>query len=155
MSHLCLQDNGEEPVPRLIYHLGQDIKNLAEKILKPFDLTIEQFQPMKLLALSPDLSQRQLGEHCNKTPANLTRILDRLESKGLVKRQPSPHDRRSFLLALTSEGEALVQQSIEILEEFTSELLEGINDQQQAALRQALKQITNNINKLALDYENR
>ena len=101
----------EEPIPRLIYYTAQDLKNLAEKILKPYELTIEQFQPLKSLAFTPGLSQRQIGDACNKSAANLTRILDRLQKKNLIERRANPADRRTSLVFLTSQGESLVNEA--------------------------------------------
>ena len=40
----------EESLGRLIYLTAQDMRNFAEKILSPFDLTIEQFHLLKTLS---------------------------------------------------------------------------------------------------------
>jgi DNA-binding MarR family transcriptional regulator len=38
----------------------------------------------------------------------MTKLLDRLESKGLLQRRPHPDDRRAVMIELTDEGRALV-----------------------------------------------
>ncbi len=40
-------------------------------------------------------------------PSTLTSILDRLEARGLVRRDPNPRDRRSFVVTLTPRGRRL------------------------------------------------
>jgi DNA-binding MarR family transcriptional regulator len=39
------------------------------------------------------------------------RLLDRLEKRGLTRRLPSPHDRRSHALQLTGEGQRLLKRA--------------------------------------------
>ena len=57
-----------EPLGRLIYLTAQEIKNFAEKLLKPYDLTLEQFHLLKHMSPDSGMSQRQLGDLVNKTP---------------------------------------------------------------------------------------
>lgn len=138
----------EEPLPRLIYFMAQDIKNIAEKILKPYELTIKQFHPLKILAISSGLTQRQIGDECNKSPANLTRILDRLQKKLLIERRDNPEDRRASLVFLTSQGEALVKEVTGILCSFDDKCLTGISPHDQQVLRRTLEKMTDNLQKI-------
>jgi MarR family transcriptional regulator, lower aerobic nicotinate degradation pathway regulator len=48
-----------------------------------------------------------LGRLLAVSPAGMTQLLDRLESRGLLERSPSPDDRRATVLALTSKGREL------------------------------------------------
>ena len=49
----------------------------------------------------------ELAKHLACDNSNVTWITDRLEERGLVERQPAPHDRRVRLLVLTAEGQRL------------------------------------------------
>ena len=42
----------------------------------------------------------------------MTRIIDLLKAKELIERKPHPGDRRSFIIALTSEGKAMVEECL-------------------------------------------
>ncbi len=145
MSHPSTNSQGDEPLPRLIYDTAQRIKNLAEKLLKPHDLTIEQVQPLKILASTSGLSQRQIGDECNKSAANLTRILDRLQNKALIERRNNPADRRASLVFLTSQGESLVRDVSEILTSFAEKSIQGVTAKDQAICRRTLEKITSNL----------
>lgn len=76
--------------PRLI-ELGQELDLAPQQMiaLKSLD------EPRPMSALAGLLA-------CDSS--NVTGIVDRLESRGLVERQPSPTDRRVKLLVLTGEG---------------------------------------------------
>jgi DNA-binding MarR family transcriptional regulator len=52
----------------------------------------------------------ELGERLVIEPHNITRLLDRLEAEGLLKRQRAPKDRRGVCAVLTEKGAALRKQ---------------------------------------------
>ena len=137
--------NNPESLGRLIYLTAQEIKNYAEKVLKPYDLTLEQFHLLKQMSLDSGMSQRELGELTNKTPANITRILDRLELKNLVVRKSSEKDRRATHVFLTQNGDMLVREVFAILESFSSKLKEGVSSKDQEITRNVLGMIDTNI----------
>jgi MarR family transcriptional regulator for hemolysin len=141
-------DHDDNPLPRLIYYTAQDIKNLAEKILRPYDLTIEQFQPLKIIYCATGLTQRQIGDECNKSAANLTRILDRLQKKCLIERRENPADRRASQVYLTSQGLSLVTEVTGILEAFAVTSLLGISDKDRRIVRRSLEKIAANLKKI-------
>ena len=92
---------------RLIYLTSQTMRNYVERVLKPFDLTGEQAHLLKNLDTATGRSQNELCELAGKSPANITRILDRLEKKKLIVRRENPDDRRSSLVLQTETGSRL------------------------------------------------
>ena len=75
------------------------------------DLSLRQYAALQGIrdgACSPG----ELARLWHVTPAVLTGIVDRLERRGLVRREPDPDDRRRLRLALTAEG-TMVSQEIE------------------------------------------
>lgn len=134
-----------EPLGRQIYLTAQEIKNYAEKILNPHGLTLEQFQLLKHMQPQTGMSQRQLGELADKSPANITRILDRLERKNLIVRRSSDTDRRASLVFLSGQGNALVKEVFSTFETFSTELTAGISPQEQEQTRKILTRIGRNI----------
>lgn len=139
----------EDSLGKLIYVTAQDMKNFAEKVLKPHGLTLEQFHLLKYLDQTSGISQRRLGEAANKTPTNLTRILDRMVNKSLVTRRNAPDDRRTSLVFLTSKGKSLLR---EVFDEFNScsvGMLQGITEEQQRITGMVLTRIAGNVQKMA------
>jgi DNA-binding MarR family transcriptional regulator len=64
---------------------------------------------MALAELETDqpLPMRELAVRLKCDPSNITGLVDRLEARGLVERQPHPADRRVRYLVLTSAGRAM------------------------------------------------
>ena len=56
------------------------------------------------------LSPTSIAERLIVTTASVTSLLDTLEGRGLVERQPDPTDRRRLLIVITPEGRAIVDQ---------------------------------------------
>ncbi len=138
----------EEPIGRLLYMTAQTMTLRAEKALKPYDLTVEQLQLLKNMDEDTALSQNQLCEVVHKSAANVTRILDRLERKGCVRREKNPADRRSILLFLTAQGRELVAEVTILLESFSEHLTRGISSQEQALLARILYKMQDNLDRL-------
>ncbi len=55
------------------------------------------------------LKQVELAERVLLSNSGLSRLIDRIESKGLVERRSCPTDRRSFFVALTDEGAEMLE----------------------------------------------
>lgn len=138
----------QQPLGRMIYFMAQDIRNIAEKVLAPYELTLEQFQTFKILSQNTGITQRQLGKETNKSPANMTRILDRLEMKSLIVRQADTNDRRVYLVFLTGKGQSLLKDVMEVFEQFSLQLHEGISKEMQEITKATLGIMSANITKM-------
>ncbi|HKJ63991.1 MAG TPA: MarR family transcriptional regulator [Desulfopila sp.] len=145
----------EEPIGRLIYKTSLDLRNYAEKLLNPYGLTMEQFHILKSTSTEAGISQSQLCVSVGKKPANITRLLDRLEKKGWIERQPNPADRRSSLVYLTEEGGRIIAEVSNEFESYASWFVEGIGQEEELVFRRVLEKINDNIEHLvkALDEE--
>ena len=139
----------EESFWRMIALTGQAMRSFADKRLRGYDLTVEQLQLLKQLAVDNGLTQSILCRISDKSPANITRILDRLEKKRRIVRRPNPEDRRSSLVFLTAEGERLRAEVINLFEGLRAELVQGIPDDRQQVAIGVLRAITENISKMA------
>ena len=138
----------EEPIGRLLHTTAQLMTLHAEKVLKPHNLTIEQLHLLKNMSEETALSQQQLCEIVQKSAANVTRILDRLEKKGCIRRKQNPADRRSILLFLTAQGRELINEVVLALEPFSKQLTRGISEQEQALFTRLLYKMQDNLEKL-------
>ncbi|MFE9448015.1 MarR family winged helix-turn-helix transcriptional regulator [Streptomyces sp. NPDC006739] len=102
-------------------------------------LTGAQARLLSLLSLEP-LPMRKLAQKLRCEPSNVTGIVDRLESRGLVERRPDPADRRVKLAAATDEGLGVARDLREGLR-FAREPLAGLSDEERLALRDLLRRM--------------
>lgn len=69
-----------------------------------FDLSPVQVHVLYLIEPGQPVPMGRLAETMACDASNVTGLVDRLESRGLIERRPSPEDRRVKVLALTSSG---------------------------------------------------
>jgi DNA-binding MarR family transcriptional regulator len=72
-----------------------------------FDLSPVQCHVLHLIEPAQPLPMGRLAETLGCDPSNVTGLVDRLETRGLVQRRPSADDRRVKVLVLTPKGSRL------------------------------------------------
>lgn len=97
----------------------------TSKMSRGFGLTASQSGVLRELLKNGDLSSADLSRKLFVTPSNITGIIDRLEKKALVARQPKAGDRRVILIALTPDGRDLAQRLPDPIE---NKLILGLGD---------------------------
>jgi DNA-binding MarR family transcriptional regulator len=71
------------------------------------DLTSSQLSALTSLQLAGALTPRELADVERVQPPTMTKIVGKLEERGLVCRTPHPTDRRQVILAATEQGRAV------------------------------------------------
>jgi DNA-binding MarR family transcriptional regulator len=104
-----------------------------------YALTGAQARLLGLLSLQP-LPMRQLARKLKCEPSNVTGIVDRLETRGLVERRSDPADRRVKVAAATDEGRRVARELRESLR-FAREPLAGLTEQERLAMRDLLRRM--------------
>ena len=102
-------------------------------------LTGAQARVLALLAREPT-PMRQVARQLKCEPSNVTGIVDRLETRGLVERRPDPADRRVKLAAATDEGLATAERLRSSLD-FAREPLAGLTTAERTVLRDLLQRM--------------
>ena len=77
------------------------------------DLNFSQFLALKRLGENGPVAPGELARTLNYNPGAMTRLLDKLEQRGYLKRVPDPSDRRALRLELTQSGKAIHKRVIE------------------------------------------
>lgn len=102
-------------------------------------LTGAQARLLSLLAREPT-PMRKVAEQLKCEPSNVTGIVDRLESRGLVERRPDPADRRVKLAAATAEGRTTAAELRASLD-FAGEPLAELTETERTLLRDLLQRM--------------
>src|SRR5947209_414516 len=101
-------DPSMEELVGLLFRLTSDLRQRFTDCAAQFELTFSQ--AMALRELDEPLPMRDLADRLCCDASNVTGIVDRLESRGLVERRGAPGDRRVKQLVLTAAGRELRQQ---------------------------------------------
>jgi MarR family transcriptional regulator, organic hydroperoxide resistance regulator len=73
-----------------------------------FDLPLTHFEPMTVIAEVPGCRVYDIAAELIITTGGASKLVDRIEASGYCRRLPNPADRRSSLVELTPQGEALL-----------------------------------------------
>ncbi len=82
------------------------LPNMAE-----FDLRPVEFSVLSLVNHNPGITSRQLCTALSILPPNLVGLVNRVEKRGLLQRQPHPHDGRAQGLHLTAAGSKFMREA--------------------------------------------
>ena len=103
---------------RLVEQLQKKLNHVQRETVRHTGLTPPQYAALTQLWAHDGQPLKDLaaGNHC--TAATMTSLVDGLERKGLVTREPHPEDRRSLQVRLTPEGVALQATAPSVAEMF-------------------------------------
>jgi MarR family 2-MHQ and catechol resistance regulon transcriptional repressor len=106
-----------------------------------YDLTAPQFGVLEALFHLGPLSLGELAEKLLVTGGNVTYVMDRLESQGLVVRERSGNDRRVVRAHLTTKGRDTIESVFPGHVGFVKGLVDGLETQERSELRTLLKKL--------------
>ena len=127
--------------------IGRTRKTIIHKIdaeLAPLDVSAAQWIVVLLVGENAASSATGLCEALAYDPGAMTRLLDRLEAKGIVRRARSPEDRRTIQLELTDSGKALYPKIISAMVDVNNSLLQGFSQEEVSQLEGYLRRMLAN-----------
>jgi DNA-binding MarR family transcriptional regulator len=151
MSRLPLQSTDahqaglERNIAHLVFQLSRHLAIAMDRQMAPFNLTGQQAALLLRCCASPDTTPTQLACSLGTDNAGITRLLDRLEAKGLIVRRTSATDRRAIVIEPTAAGRALVPQLLPVIRSVTAQLLEGFSADELPVLQALLRRLLDNV----------
>jgi DNA-binding MarR family transcriptional regulator len=103
-----------------------------------FNLDIPQWRILANLASRGDMTAQDIARITYSHKSTVSRAVQELENRGLIARKVSSADKRSFTLALTSEGRRMFRQLLPLVLEFERKLMASISDADARALLKGL-----------------
>ncbi len=115
----------------------------VEELLKPSGLSATQYNALRILrgAGPRGLACRDIGERLITRDPDVTRLLDRLETRGWVSRNRERKDRRVITTRITSVGLKLLQSLDEPIVKLHEERLRGVGKKRLRALQALLDSV--------------
>lgn len=134
----------EESVGNLMRQILGALADNIELHLSHTDLTNAQWMPLYKVFSGQASSVAELARQCHLDTGAMTRMLDRLEAKGLCQRVRSDTDRRVVNIALTDAGKQAAQDIPRVLSGVQNTHLAGFNAQEFETLKGFLRRILAN-----------
>lgn len=128
----------------LLHQVGRNLRAAVDAELAAYGVTSQQ--AALLLHVGRGMaSPRALADGLGTDTAGMTRLLDRLEAKGLLRRRRHPDDRRSVLIELTDQGGALLPRLAPVFGRVNRRLLTGFSAAEVADVTAMLRRMTGNL----------
>ena len=131
-------------IPRLLTRVRFAVLEALDRELAPFDISAAQLIVLALVANGEATSASSLCKGISYDPGAMTRMLDRLEQKGLIRRRPDPDDRRTTKLELTDEGRALYPELAATKSKIQRQFLKGFTEAEVDTLARLLGRMYDN-----------
>lgn len=97
-----------------LYASGKEIVRRYKPYLDKLNLTYTQYIVLMVLWENDHVSVKYIGEKLYLDSGTLTPLLNKLLSKGLIKKEVQPQDERELIISLTDKGLQLKQRAKEV-----------------------------------------
>ena len=134
----------EESVGYLMRQILSTVAHEVERQLAHADLTNAQWVPLFKLFSGQASTVAELARVCQMDAGATTRLLDRLEAKGLCRRVRSEEDRRVVNIELTDAGRDAASEIPVVLSSVQNAHLSGFTDEEFQTLKGYLRRILSN-----------
>lgn len=126
-----------------IIRTGHWITDSVSKELREYDIYEPQFNVLRILrgAKGKPVSVNTILEQMVQRSSNVTRIVDKLETKGLVARTQSLEDRRKMDIVITKEGVKLLKKLDKKVMEFHKPMINNLSQEEADTLQQLIKKL--------------
>ncbi|MYT10898.1 DNA-binding transcriptional regulator, MarR family [Streptomyces sp. SceaMP-e96] len=110
----------------MVVPLGRALMAAEQPVLDAHGLTMWAYTVLLYLDETPVRTQAALAEAIRADKTRIIAVLDDLEARELIRRQPDPEDRRVRLLSLTTEGRRLRDAAQTAIQEGEERLLDRL-----------------------------
>ncbi|MFL6293376.1 MAG: MarR family winged helix-turn-helix transcriptional regulator [Thermoanaerobaculia bacterium] len=112
------------------------VRRYIARVLEPYGITPQQFNVLRILrgARTEGIPTLAIAERMIEEAPGITRLLDRLEAKGLVRRQRCPEDRRQVLCHATPQALDLLGRIDDAMNEADESALGTLSEEDKAQL---------------------
>ena len=129
----------------LISSVRQRWIDALEVELKPLDLTAAQYIVIVNIGADRARTPVDLCRLLQYDTGAMTRLLDRIEAKGLIRRAAHGADRRCVVLELTPAGDELYPRLLQIVVEMNRRALKGFARDEVTQLEDLLRRVADNV----------
>jgi len=140
-----LRENLERNFGFILHDVARLLRTTYDRRVRELGLTRSQWWVLTHLFRKDGITQSELAETLELEKPSLGRLLDRLESKGWVRRAADPRDRRAKRVFLTDAAEAPMQVMREIAAGVREDALAGLSSSDRARFVDTLLTVKSNL----------
>src|SRR5437870_8546052 len=130
-THLCL----------VMMKAHRTLERLATHSIESSEVGLSDFAVMEMLLNKGPQPVNEIGRRIELTSGAITTAVDRLESRGLVRREAHPSDRRARIVRLTAAGEKQASKVFLIHKAAMDLAASGLSKTERATLIELLKKL--------------
>ncbi len=129
------RSKGQEAVVALL-RTADVLRRRMTRVVEPYEITLQQYNVLRILrGAGPEgIPTLSIAERMIEETPGITRLLDRLEAKGLARRRRCSEDRRQVLCWLTPAGHSILERLDEVVDQTDDTLLGALSDDDKAEL---------------------
>ena len=142
-----LKNNIEQPLGRILSHIGRNFLHLLNAKLDHLDIERNYYALILIQTTKSGMTQQELAELMDTDKVSVVRIIDYLSNKGYVKRVKNVSDRRKYCLVLTAKAEKEMTVIKKMLAEATEIAFKGLKKSQITEFYNIVGKIRSNLNK--------
>jgi DNA-binding MarR family transcriptional regulator len=135
----------EDRIGLQIKRVEQELIATKSAALRPFGLTVPQYSALLFVDDQPGISAAALARACLVTPQTMATVLANLETKGLISRRPHPWHRNATEVALTPDGQRLVQEADATASAIERHIADAFTPQERAQLIEMLHRVSDRL----------
>lgn len=124
------------------------LNNYYQKIVNPFDITVDQWELLIVLWEKEGITQKELAERLHKDQTNVARMLFKLEKKEFIHRVVHETDRRSLRVYLTPKGRDIKDDILAPSMDAYDKTVQGLSKEEVETFRRVLSVIYANVKDL-------
>jgi DNA-binding MarR family transcriptional regulator len=132
-------------VESTIMATARAIRQAYDKRFEELDLNLSEASLLAFVEESGPLTQTRLAERLGLGRAATGSVIDALETRGVVSREPDPDDRRVWLVTVTAAGKELVAEVTKRDTVLRKELRSGISRDERHQLADLLVRLGHNL----------
>ena len=98
----------DETLAEAFRAVARQLREVSQETLAPWDISPSHLRALRVLRRDGVMRLSELSDRLHIAPRSTTEVIDALESRGLVQRQPDPGDRRATLVEMTERGASVL-----------------------------------------------
>jgi len=148
---LAINDSAREGIRLgfLIHDVSRMRRSAYDQFMKPLGITRAQWWVLAHLSRHDGMMQTQLADVLEVGKASLGDVIESLEGGGWVQRRPDPADKRAKRVYLTKPAQTLIKRMTVMENEFNSQILSDLSNEEMTDLVRVLIKIKHAISRLA------